>query len=577
MGCRYLLLPDAQAAQAVERSTEQLRRGGLQERACCPGTRLFASADTPTVRIPGGGTVVGHVFLDDGTPLTEASPFLTELQTANAARILLERCWGEYVLIQRAAGQPSSLQVMRDPSGGVACVHCASAHVSFVTSDVSIAASLGLYRRQVDWDFIAHFLAWPFVKTARTGLSGIRELLPGTRLHLHGSSVAVEQMWSPWAFVGRPRRFARIDDAATRLRSVVEDAVRTWAALDKAALVELSGGLDSSIVASCLRGSLASIHCLTVVPALPGADERLYAEPVARRIGVELHVEPLEVASAGFDDPVPPWAVVPGGGPLQGAVDRTMASVAAREALRCFYSGGGGDTVFGYLGGAAPAADAFRERGLLAALRAIRDLSDLHRCTFWLAARTTLQALAASRGQPPSASAELLDRAKVPEAPDTHPWWDASVDALPGDRERVDGLAATQLFRDTLPRGVRHWFRLPLLSQPVMETCLSIPSWMWVAGGRNRAVARLAFSDALPAPVLHRRSKGNFSQYNAAVYHRNKESMRRFLLEGRLRDQGLLDADALSAFFDRPLPPRDRSFMRIFDLCRAENWVRHQC
>ncbi len=578
MGCRYLLLPDAQAAGgAVARSSERLRDEGLLERSCCPGARLFASAETPTLRIPGDGTIVGHVFLDDGTPLTESSPFLAQLPPANAAQMLLERCWGEYVLIQRAGGEPSSLHVMRDPSGGVACVHCTSTDVPFVTSDISIATRLGLYQRQVDWEFIAHFLAWPFVKTARTGLAGIRELLPGTGLHLQGSRAEVGPMWSPWAFVGRPHRFARIDDAATRLRSAVEDTVKAWATVDEAALVELSGGLDSSIVASCLRGSRARIHCLTVVPTLPGADERLYAAPVARGLGVDLHVESLEVAGAGFDDPVPPWTVVPGGGPLQGAVDRIMASVAAREALHCFYSGGGGDTVFGYLGGAAPAADAFRERGLLAALRAIRDLSELHRCTFWLAARTTLQALAASRGQPPRASAELLDRTKVPDAPDTHPWWDAPADALPGDRERVDGLAATQLFRDTLPRGVRHWFRLPLLSQPVMETCLSIPTWMWVADGRNRAVARLAFADALPAPVLHRRSKGNFSQYNAAVYRRNKEAMRRFLLEGRLRDHGLLDADALSVFLDRPLPPRDRSFMRIFDLCRAENWVRRQC
>jgi asparagine synthase (glutamine-hydrolysing) len=99
---------------------------------------------------------------------------------------------------------------------------------------------------------------------------------------------------------------------------------------------------------------------------------------------------------------------------------------------------------------------------------------------------------------------------------------------------------------------------------------------MWVAGGRNRAVARLAFSDTLPEHVLHRRSKGSFSQYNAAIYRRNKNAMRRFLLEGQLQAHDLLDKEALSDFFDRPLSPRDRSFMRVVDLCRVENWVRHQ-
>ena len=71
-------------------------------------------------------------------------------------------------------------------------------------------------------------------------------------------------------------------------------------------------------------------------------------------------------------------------------------------------------------------------------------------------------------------------------------------------------------------------------------------------------------------------SKGMFSQYNAAFYNRNKAAMRRFLLEGRLHDRRLLDAQALSEFFERPPAPRARSYMRIIDLCRMENWLRHQ-
>lgn len=568
MGCRYILLPDFSDASSL------LRSEGLLERHSCSGSTLFASPETPTLRVPGGGIIIGHVFLDNGKPLGETSPFVASLSPRNAGSSLLERCWGEYVLIQPGEGDAPSLQIMRDPSGGVACAYCASKN--FVTSDLSIATRLGLYKRQVDWDFIAHFLAYSYVKTERTGLAGIRELLPGSSLCLQGGKAVVGQAWSPWAFVAPPHRLARVEDAAVQLRTAVEETVKAWVAVDKAALIELSGGLDSSIVATSLRETVARIYCLTVVPALPGADERLYAEAVTRSLNVDLHVEALDVASARFDDPVPPWDIVPGGGPLQNAVDRIMTSMAAREDLHCFYSGGGGDTVFGYLGGAAPAADAFRERGLIAALRVIRDLSELHRCTFWLAAKLTLRQLTASRGQPPCANGELLIRSNVPDLPDRHPWWEAPPEALPGDWARVEGLAATQLFRDTLSRGVLHWFRLPLLSQPVMETCLSIPSWMWVTGGSNRAVARLAFSDTLPAPVLHRKSKGNFSQYNGAVYRRNKEAMRRFLLEGRLQGHGLLDPDALSAYFDRPLSPRDRSFMRIFDLCRTENWVRHQ-
>lgn len=579
MGCRYLLLRreggDAVAAVAPEK-LERLCSMGLQERYVCADAMLFASPETPTLRIPDAGIIIGHVFLNDGTPLHDTSPFLASLTRETAGSLLLNECWGEYVLVQPGAGGASPLRIARDPSGGVACIRSTSDRTGFLTSDISIATRLGLYERRVDWDFIAHFLAYPYVKSARTGLQHIHELLPGCAVNLSGTNAVVEQVWSPWDFVAPPRRQTSIEDAAAELRTVVERTVKAWAGVDGSALVELSGGLDSSIVTASLRGTPARVFCATLVPKLPGADERMYASAVARDLETDLHVGALDIDDARFEGPVPPWCATPDAGPLQHAVDRTMEELAARNDLHCFYSGGGGDTVFCYLGGAAPAADAFRERGPVAAVRTIRDLAELHRCTFWLAARLTLRMLGAPHNRPQRANEELLDRSRATGSPDHHPWADAPRNALPGDRERVSGLAGTQLFRDTLPRGMQRWFRLPLLSQPVMETCLSIPTWMWVAGGRNRAVARLAFSDILPEHVLHRGSKGSFSQYNGAVYRRNKDAMRRFLLEGQLQAHGLLDVDALSRFFERPLSPRDRSFMRIFDLCRTENWVRHQ-
>lgn len=157
-----------------------------------------------------------------------------------------------------------------------------------------------------------------------------------------------------------------------------------------------------------------------------------------------------------------------------------------------------------------------------------------------------------------------------------HPWFVAPDGALPGDRERIFDLAGTQVFRDGLARGTKWPLRMPLLSQPVVEACLKVPSWMWIAGGRNRAVARDAFADVLPADILYRRSKGTFMNYSGAVYRRNRSRLREYLLTGRLEGHGLLDGDALRRFFDRDLGTREDTFMRIFDLCAAENWVRHQ-
>lgn len=131
------------------------------------------------------------------------------------------------------------------------------------------------------------------------------------------------------------------------------------------------------------------------------------------------------------------------------------------------------------------------------------------------------------------------------------------------------------MFADATLRADRRRVRMPLLSQPVMEACLRTPSWMWISKGWNRAVARTAFASQLPADVLERRSKGTFMNYNAATYSRNKEAIRRFLVDGLLQSHGLLDTYKINLFLDAQPLPHTQSFMRIFSLCMIENWARN--
>jgi asparagine synthase (glutamine-hydrolysing) len=262
--------------------------------------------------------------------------------------------------------------------------------------------------------------------------------------------------------------------------------------------------------------------------------------------------------------------------PLQYAVDLIMQAAGSSHDTASHFTGGGGDTVFCYLGTAAPAADAFRGVGIGAALAAVCHLAHLHNCTFWKAARATVKKL--SQKPKPAYKADLtfLAPSIAPGPPYPHPWLDEPRNALPGDRERIADLVGTQTFRDCSPRDSKRWHRMPLLSQPVVETCLRTPSWMAIADGKNRAIARAAFADFLPPEVLHRRSKGTFMPYSGAVYQRNKMQLREFLFSGVLQQHQLLDVAVLQQFFKTELPPRDRSFLRVFELAMVENWVRHQ-
>jgi asparagine synthase (glutamine-hydrolysing) len=297
---------------------------------------------------------------------------------------------------------------------------------------------------------------------------------------------------------------------------------------------------------------------------------------IAQLLGVELSATELRYDDAPFRFPVPQEFATPAIGPLQYAIDRIMEAAAKRTGANTYFSGAGGDTVFCYLTNAAPAADAFREAGLSTGIQAIHDLSTFHQCTYWKAGRLTLRKLLRSKGRPYAFDRSLLSPGMSVPEPELHPWLSQPTGSLPGDRQRIFELSAVQFFPDSCPRGLTRRVRMPLLSQPVIEACLRAPSWMWFSDGRNRALARDAFSDMLPPAIFERKSKGSFTAYLGALYRRKAGAMIGFLLDGELQARGLLDADALRQLADGGPPRSDGPFMRVFLLCTLENWVRQQ-
>jgi len=577
MGYRYIALVGGSACIDGALTRDAIRSAGLEARVTSGRFELFAGPDTPTIQLSNGAILIGHVFGRDGTPASEDLQKRAFPDDAQLRAHLVDNYWGDYLLIQTGIREASKLTIMRDPSGGVPCIYSLEGSAGFFTSDIGLAAGYRLYRKQIDWDYIATCLRYPHMKAERTALTGVRELLPGTTLTASGTGHSTELNWRPWDFVERRHRYASRRDAEAGVRHAVLSAVRAWAQLDRSVLLEMSGGLDSSIIATCLHQAGARVVCYTLVTPVPGADERQYAWLVSNAIGFGLHTEVLEFDDARFNFNLPSATVSPRIGSLQYAIDSVMGAAGARHDVTSFFTGAGGDTVFSYLTNATPAADAFRAQGPSAGWAAIRDLCTLHQCTVWTAGWLTLKKLMQAPRPPRSPRGAFINPAGQQAVQDSHPWFTPPGDMLPGDLERVFGLAGTQAYRDMAPRGSDRWIRMPLLSQPVMEACLRAPSWMWINGGRNRAIARAAFADMLPAEILTRRSKGNFVSYLGGFYRRNRNDIRHFILGGQLRRRGLLDDAALDRFLRQDgLPTRDRLFLEVLDLCMIENWVRQQ-
>lgn len=581
MNRAYLLLVNGKdGSQGLDPADPSvtLQAAGMRLRATFGAVSIFASSETPTFQLPEGGVIVGDLYSHSGEAIRRASQLAYRPSGITVRSHILENHWGDYILVLPGVDDLCGVSVTRSPSHScdLQCVYSLCNGNGFVTSDISLATRLGLYHRHVDFDYITHRLIYPNLKTSRTGLAGISELLPGCTMQLHDGIVRVAQDWSPWNFVGAEMRYADRSEAASAVRSAIALAVSTWADYDKIVLLELSGGLDSSIVGACLKHSQAKVTCGTLTAPVPGADEREYGDLIAAMLGTELSATELEYDDASFEFPIPQELVTPVIGPLQFAADKIMEATAERNGANSYFSGAGGDTVFCYLTNATPAADAFREAGLSTGIQAIRDLSTFHQCTYWKAGRLTLRKLMHSESPQYGIDCSLLPPCTSLPEPDLHPWLSQPKKASPGDRKRIFELSATQFFRDSCPRGLTRPLRMPLLSQPVIEACLRVPSWMWFSGGQNRSIAREAFSDVLPAKILERKSKGTFTGYLGTLYRRKADNMLAFLLGGELQSRNLLDADALRQFSKGELPRGRSSFTRIFQLCTLENWIRQQ-
>lgn len=555
-----------------------LQTMGMQPRGAFGAASIFASSGTPTLHLPGGGIIVGELYSRSGAPVQDASQIASLPSSTAFRRHILENYWGDYILILVEAEDPRTVSVTRSPSPAcdLQCFYSLRDGGGFVSSDVSLAERLGIYRKRVDFDYVVHRLTYPDLKTSRTGLRDVNELQPGCTVHLRHGGGDISQDWSPWDFVSAEARHSDIREAASAIRSAIELVIKAWANRDESILLELSGGLDSSIVGACLKDSKAHVTCTTLTTPVPGADEREYASLISDMLGVELLATELRYDDALFEFPLPQELTTPGVGPLQYAIDKIMQATAERHDAKSYFSGGGGDIVFCYLTNAAPAADAFRAAGLPTGIRTVRDISMFHQCTYWKAGRLTLRKLIHSHDEQYSVDRSFLSTCTPLPDPEHHPWLSAPTKALLGDRQRIFQLSGTQFFRESCPRGVARRLRMPLLSQPVIEACLQAPSWMWFAGGQNRAVARHAFSDVLPPRILTRKSKGTFTAYLGALYRRNSGNILEFLLSGTLQAHDLLDAKELRRVTRTELLHDQSHFIRIFQLCMFENWLRQQ-
>lgn len=574
MSPRYLLIVAESGAQRQELLQALSRQTRLEPAFSNCRLAALVNPACPCIHVADIGCVLGTLFHRHG----RAEP-LASLGSSEACSIstscgesLLRAYWGGYIA---AVAGPESVRVLREPSGTFPCYYAVHGGVALFASDADLLAASGI-AVDIDAEEIGRQLYRANVPVPATALRGIRELLAGFSLHVSTGVERQEPCWSPWTYVSE--RGEEPQAAAERLSRTVRHCIETWASTQSRLLLSVSGGLDSSIIAACLAGARADATCLTMFSDDPAGDERAFARALCEQLGLPLIERAYRLEDIDITEPLAPHLPRPRDRTQANAYERVNLEIACEIGAGAFVTGNGGDNVFGYSQSAAPIADRFLAQGI--GPGTFQSLLDVCRQTGCSIFDALGRAWRLAHGPPthrvrprplflkPEFVADL-DPAQL-----AHEWLKAPAHALPGKAAHISSVLRAQ---PTLEAARGHFWPVlsPLMSQPIIEACLGIPSWEWRAGGRDRSLARLAFAKDLPTAVVDRRVKGTPSRFAARLLDHFRDAIRERLLGGRLSAHQVIDSVALEKVLsdDRPVPDLER--VRILELVNAEAWIDH--
>ncbi|WP_169495133.1 asparagine synthase C-terminal domain-containing protein [Novosphingobium olei] len=519
-----------------------------------------------------GLAVVEHPSLAVIGQMSDAN--LAQLAHCETPVELVADSWGNYIALGLGTdGTPR--WVMRAPLGHLPAYRTSANGTEIIGSHPDLTLAVTDEKPTLAWEFVGRHLAFQHLQTSETGLAGIEELLGGESLE-QGSNGDWHrrQVWSPWTWTAQSREIGDPLRARQNLRASVERAVAGLIPRDVLCLLELSGGVDSSILAAALAGHKAKARAVTLVTDEREGDERIYARAASIATGLPLD-EVAVTGAVNLARPASMRSARPGLPMTLSLADDLLAEKARAETIGAFVSGAGGDCVFCSPASAAPAADVLRRFGVgRAAWAAVDALARIHHASVWDVAKMAWRQARerTAQSQWPRTTGFLAHDALPTTAP-VHPWLEEPADVLPGKRSHVRAILAALAHVEGYGRHAVAPSRFPLLSQPVVETALRIPSWLWIENGRDRAVARTAYSGFLPASVLDRRTKGGLDSYAIAMLAHNRSALQPLLLEGHVSRSGLLDRRRLEAALARQPRRGDADTYLLFPLIDTEAWA----
>lgn len=244
-----------------------------------------------------------------------------------------------------------SLVVARDGFGVKPLYYASLSHGFLFASELKCLLWEPTVPRDISYEAVRHYLAYLWAPAPLTMLKSVRKLEPGRCLTVRNGAILSERRFYELPY-DQPIAPISVDEAVEELTSTMRTAVQRQMVSDAPLGAFLSGGLDSSAVASFARESLGKerLQCFTIAASTSKAegfeDDLPYARSVARHLELDLHV--IETDPSVLDDL---FGLIyhldePQADPA-GVMVNYVSRLARSHGIKVLLSGAGADDVFG--------------------------------------------------------------------------------------------------------------------------------------------------------------------------------------------------------------------------------------
>lgn len=234
--------------------------------------------------------------------------------------------------------------LMRDPLGQKPLYYAVGPEGVLYASELRSLLAMADRKWTIDRDAFLRFLLLGYYSRSESPVVGARKLLPGHVMRITGASAAIERYWD--SLPGQPADNVSEHDALDSVDRLLGESCARSLRADVPYGVLLSGGLDSTLIASYCRRSNPDLRAISVAMGEQDFDESDKAAMVCShlKIGSAHRVTMNEASVVGALRDMFTTSDEPHADP--GFVNARFLASAARQHMVVALAGDGGDELF---------------------------------------------------------------------------------------------------------------------------------------------------------------------------------------------------------------------------------------